>query len=130
VVNTVQIGTITSGASVLGFQLDNHLSNNYTRLEIHKSGELLSFPTLFTPNGDGINDHFMIIGLEDYPDNELEIFNRWGNEVYHASGYMQGSTLWSGTGLNEGTYYYVLKVNQNGTYRKYGGYTTIIRRGK
>ena len=44
-------------------------------------------PNGISPNGDGINDALMIKGLELYPDNEIAIFNRWGNQVYSASPY-------------------------------------------
>ncbi|MEO6149408.1 MAG: Ig-like domain-containing protein, partial [Mucilaginibacter sp.] len=83
-------------------------------------------PSLFTPNGDGINDVFEIRGLEDFAQNELTIVNRWGNEVYRKKGY---ENTWSGTGLNEGTYYYILRVMEtDGTnWTVYKGYVTLIR---
>jgi hypothetical protein len=42
---------------------------------------------------------------------------------------MQNGKIWDGAGLNEGTYFYLLKVTKNGVTRKYGGYTTIVRGG-
>ena len=62
-------------------------------------------PNIFTPNGDGKNDVFEIKGLGSYPGSQLVIFNRWGNEVYRADNYLNN---WDGSGLAEGTYYYVL----------------------
>ena len=44
-------------------------------------------PEGFTPNSDGINDYFEITGIDNYPENELLIFNRWGNLVYKAKPY-------------------------------------------
>jgi gliding motility-associated-like protein len=129
-VNTTQIGPITNTASVTAQQTDPNTSNNVSSVTINKLGDNLFFPTLFTPNGDGINDYFVIKGLLDYPENELQIFNRWGNQVYHATSYMQNGNLWNGENLNEGTYYYVLKVNINGTNKVFGGYTTLIRGGR
>ena len=83
-------------------------------------------PNLFTPNGDGNNDTFEIIGLEQFTQNNLIIVNRWGNEVYHAENYQNN---WTGEGLNEGTYYYLLKVKKAGssTWVIYKGYITLIR---
>jgi gliding motility-associated-like protein len=69
-------------------------------------------PTGFSPNGDGINDEFEILGVNLYPKNELQIFNRWGHMVFEKYNY-QGD--WDGTiegePLEAGSYYYVLKLN-------------------
>jgi len=86
----------------------------------------LKVPNLFTPNGDGINDVFEIRGLDQYQSNELSIVNRWGNEVYHSTHYQN---TWTGDGLNEGTYYYTLKVKRTATSDAeiYKGYVTLMR---
>lgn len=69
-------------------------------------------PDGITPNNDGINDRLVIEGLNNYENNELLIFDRWGNIVFEASPYKNS---WDGsynnTGLPEGTYYYVLKTD-------------------
>jgi len=91
--------------------------------------QYLTIPTLFTPNGDGVNDNFIIVGIDNYPDNTLEIYNRWGNIVYSAKGYST-TNAWTGNGLGDGTYYYLLKVAINGQNKVYNGYIVIIRPGK
>lgn len=45
------------------------------------------FSDFFSPNGDGFNDTFMILNVEDYPANDIKIVNRWGEVVYKASPY-------------------------------------------
>lgn len=50
-------------------------------------------PQLFTPNADGKNDVFVIEGLERYPNNTVNIYNRWGNLVYSATNYQNN---WDG----------------------------------
>lgn len=80
----------------------------------------LYFPQLFTPNGDGNNDYYMIVGIDKYPDNQFIIYNRWGNKVYEKTGYQND---WNGLanvkfvlGTNElpvGVYYYILRFNGN-----------------
>ncbi|MDT3402200.1 CshA/CshB family fibrillar adhesin-related protein [Mucilaginibacter terrae] len=84
---------------------------------------LLKIPNLFTPNGDGINDVFEIRGLDKFSQNELIIVNRWGNEVFHQSNYRN---TWTGEGLNEGTYYYILKVKTT-DWQVLKGYITLMR---
>ena len=86
----------------------------------------IEVPTLFTPNGDGINDEFEIVGLADaYPNFEMKIYNRWGNIVYDYKNNGKSSPAWwngfsSGrmtiNGTNKvptGTYYYVINFNDN-----------------
>ena len=86
----------------------------------------LKIPTLFSPNGDGVNDEFVIKDLGDYAQNELIVINRWGNEVYRQADYKNN---WSGTGLNEGTYFYILRLKKsNGeSWLIKKGYVTLIR---
>ena len=85
----------------------------------------LIVPNIFTPNGDNKNDTFFIPGLETYSANELTIINRWGNNVYETKNYKND---WSGQGLVEGTYYYILRVkNKTGAWDVYKGYLTLVR---
>lgn len=64
---------------------------------------------LFTPNDDGINDAWYIEGIENFPENEVVVYNIYGSEVYRTQSY---SNDWKGTynnvGLPDGTYYYVI----------------------
>jgi gliding motility-associated-like protein len=80
--------------------------------------DVLTFPQLFTPNGDGKNDFYVIGGIEKYPNNQFIVFNRWGNKVYDKVGYIND---WDGFAnvrfvigskeLPEGVYYYILRFN-------------------
>ncbi len=90
--------------------------------------------TTFTPNNDGINDFFEIPGLEKYPINSLEVFNRWGELVYSASPYRNdwdGKTNTSSsvkiqsTNLQEDTYFYVLTIDDG--QQVFKNYLEIIR---
>ena len=71
--------------------------------------------TAVSPNRDGVNDTFWIAGIEDFPDAELTIYNRWGNIVYNTIEYEND---WRGTwdgdkDLPDGTYYYFLQLNDD-----------------
>ncbi|WP_407321941.1 gliding motility-associated C-terminal domain-containing protein [Tenacibaculum maritimum] len=76
----------------------------------------------FTPNGDGDNDTFYIEFIERYPNNNLEIYNRWGNLVYSKKGYDNTFKGVSNGRLNidensklpVGTYFYVLDLGESG----------------
>ena len=77
--------------------------------------QIVDIPNAITPNGDGKNDALRIDGIDQYPNNELIIFNRWGDILYKAKPYhndWQGTNQ-NGSDLPEGTYYYVLRLNVN-----------------
>ncbi|MFV8367921.1 gliding motility-associated C-terminal domain-containing protein, partial [Flavobacterium sp. XS1P27] len=85
-----------------------------------------------SPNGDGINEKFIIDNIDDtvcYPDNTVEIYNRWGVLVFETKGYNNTSNVFDGTsqgrttisqptGLPTGTYFYILN------------YTSVANDGK
>lgn len=71
----------------------------------------LLLPTGFSPNGDGINDFFVIKGSQNSVSSELIIFNKWGAEVYRQKNYGQGE-YWDGKNMKgnmlpEDTYFYI-----------------------
>lgn len=81
-----------------------------------------------SPNGDGINDFWVIPDIESFPDNEVRIYNRWGEVVFEADGYLN---TWSGSAssgkpLPAAAYYYVVRLNDANN-KVLGGAITIIR---
>ena len=81
----------------------------------------------FSPNGDGVNDVFYIDGIEDFPNNRLTIYNRWGNKVYEKDGYNnEWNDTWSGNVLPDGTYFYILNLGDEDN-TTYNGYLQIFR---
>ena len=84
-----------------------------------------------TPNGDGINDIWMIYNIENYPNNTVRVFNRWGNEVFSAEGYRN---TWNGHYKNRSqslpessSYYYQIDLDGNGII-DYDGWLYITRK--
>jgi gliding motility-associated-like protein len=90
-------------------------------------------PEIITPNGDGVNDTFEILGLDQFNNPTIKIYNRWGNLVYEAAPYHND---W--TGLSEGrltidkkkylpaaTYFYVLDLGQG--YKPITGWVYLNR---
>lgn len=87
----------------------------------------LAMPNAISPNSDGKNEFFVVRGLDIYPDNEIQIFNRWGDEVYSQKGYMND---WNGKNkdgkiLPEGTYFAILKVNIENSEQVLTGYIDL-----
>ncbi|MFD0864053.1 gliding motility-associated C-terminal domain-containing protein [Sungkyunkwania multivorans] len=92
-----------------------------------------------SPDDDGENDTFQIPGIENFPNNTVRIYNRWGVLVYETRGYGQNGNVFRGISngrvtintdatLPEGTYYYVLEYQlPNGTFRSKAGYLYINR---
>ena len=81
--------------------------------DVCDQGEL-EIPKGFSPNGDGINDEFIIAGLHKYPNNSIQIYNRYGNMVYESNNYQN---YWDGVSsgktrkLPAAPYFYVLSIN-------------------
>lgn len=126
----VATGTLVNTATVTADQADLKPDNNSaTSGGSEIGGEDLFIPNLFTPNGDGRNDAFEIRGLNQFPENELVIVNRWGNEVFRTTNYQNN---WTGEGLNEGTYYYLLKARKTGSgqWKIFKGYVTLVQNFK
>ncbi|MBC8988382.1 gliding motility-associated C-terminal domain-containing protein, partial [Pedobacter sp. N36a] len=87
------------------------MSSNVAMVTINVVPPDLEIPNTFTPNGDGKNDTFQIVGRENYENIDLAVFNRWGDQVYKNNNYKDE---WDGAGLNDGTYFYVLKLTKGG----------------
>ena len=83
----------------------------------------------FTPNGDNVNDVWIIENAEQYPDLVVQIYNRWGEKVFESNGY-NSQNAWDGTfykngkDLPIGTYYYII---DDGINKPVSGPVTIVR---
>ena len=74
----------------------------------------VAIANVFTPNGDGINDLYSAVNLDDYPNPTITIYNRWGKIVYYMEDYQNdwdGTHYKSGNDLKEGVYYIVVSPN-------------------
>ena len=107
------------------------LANNDTPFTDERDFRELPFaiPDAITPNGDGINDNFVIQVDYNANDVKLIVFNRWGNTVYENEKYdnsWNGTTnkgVSIGTDLPTGTYFYLVEINNT----KKQGYVVITR---
>ena len=81
----------------------------------------------FTPNGDNINDTWYIQNIQNYTDNEVFVYNIYGNEVFTKKGYINDwKGTYNGSELPDGTYYYVLRFDKST--RVYKGSVDIIKK--
>jgi gliding motility-associated-like protein/uncharacterized repeat protein (TIGR01451 family) len=118
-----QHGTIKNMVKAVSAEADSNPNNN-TAID-YKQIAGINIPNVFTPNGDGRNDTFTIPDITKYQQNELVILNRWGGQVYQAKNYQNN---WTGDKLEDGTYFYSLKVkNSNGEEQEFKGYITMLR---
>ncbi len=118
--NEMKQGTITVKAN-------NSMANcasGEASIESNEAIYSVHVPNTFSPNSDGINDLWILRNIEYFPDNELVVLNRWGNEVYKKRGY---KNTWDGSSLNEGTYYFKLKIRFCNSEKTIVNYLTIVR---
>jgi gliding motility-associated-like protein len=107
---------------------DEHDCRQYLEFEVGRLCEGLMFYDVFTPNGDGKNDRWIIEGIEQFPASRLSIYDRWGGLIYTAQGYAND---WEGrrnddSELPLGAYFYLLHLGDPAdTVLK--GSVTIIR---
>lgn len=123
---SMESGSVTS---------DTFIPNDYEIITIGGNNDLLE-PLAkikldnyyMTPNGDGINDRLVIEGIENSPNNTLQIFNRYGVLVYSKQNYIdefdgtsnRESVISRGSGLPSGIYYYIIILND--LEKKHQGY--------
>lgn len=112
------VGTYT----VCLFVIDDALCTDSICDEIKVVPAEVHIPNIVTPNNDGINDLLVFNYLDFYPDNELYIFNRWGNTIYHAVNY---NNDWNGSSFEEGTYFFKLYIKAKD--ETHDGYFQLVK---
>ena len=146
---------VSTGIYDFQYKIDtDNCSSNFT-VKMNVSDEdcgivlgcgIIEIHNAFSPNGDGINEQFVIDNIDDtncYPDNTVEIYNRWGVLVYETTGYNNTSKAFKGisqgrttisqsSGLPSGTYFYILNYTSfdgNGKIQtnKKNGYLYLTR---
>jgi gliding motility-associated-like protein len=114
--------TLVDGTTYYATSTNSEGCESSERLAVTVDFCPIVIPEIFTPNGDGINDNFVIRGIStEYPGHTIEIYNRWGKMVYNGKGENPG---WDGTSsegsfgngvLPVGVYFYILYYNDGQT---------------
>jgi gliding motility-associated-like protein len=129
----VQIGNTTITATQPGN--NNYLPANFVIQQVvvgPAAGQLeVQVHQAVSPNGDGINDVFLIEGITNHPDNRVTLINRNGLKVYEVMGYDNVNRVFNGrsnvTGnlLQQGTYFYQIQYIVNGKGRNLTGFFVL-----
>lgn len=114
---SVSNGTVSNCYSGGELIISTASSNDYSLTQGFQQPDFRERIKLFVKNGiviDDASNNFFIEELENYPDNKLIVFNRWGDVVYEAEPYLND---WDGTykgeSLPAATYYYILYLDAN-----------------
>ncbi|SHL35009.1 Ig-like domain-containing protein [Flavobacterium johnsoniae] len=139
VVNQATVtGTTQSGIKVED-KSDAANENGDAPTEIDVNGCKIKIFNAISLNGDNMNERFYIRGIECYPDNTVQIFNRWGVLVFERDHYNNNDIVFKGfsegrttvkesNGLPEGTYYYIVRYKDNNSNPKQeAGYLYLIK---
>lgn len=113
--NGIGTGTVTSFFTTSGFGV---FTLAKVKQRVEPAGNIVIYNGI-TPNGDGLNDYFLIDGIRNYPNNKVTIYNRWGVKVFETTSYDSDGNVFKGYShgrttiapnemLPTGTYYYVL----------------------
>jgi uncharacterized repeat protein (TIGR01451 family)/gliding motility-associated-like protein len=131
---------VVSGVSISGEPVEDmdEVTTALFTVEGVKACDIVVFNAV-SPNDDGENDVFYIGGIECYPENRVEIYNRWGVLVFERTGYNNTDRAFKGisegrvtvnqsVGLPVGTYYYILKYTDfDGVGQDKAGYLYLNR---
>ena len=114
------------GVDMLVYELCNARGCDTARVDLRIECDELIIYSGFSPNYDDVNETFTVLGIEQFPDNRMRVYNRWGNRVFEAANYDNSwrGTSFDGDDLGEGTYFYVF---EDGRGRTYTGYVYIRR---
>ncbi len=126
-VNPVHTFNAINSYTVTLYATNSNGCNDTISKVIKVVNDILDFPNVITPNGDGKNDFFEISGLLDggFTKTNLSVYNRWGKKILGADNYQNN---WNGEDAPDGVYYFVFKgVNYVNREIEFKGSLTILR---
>ena len=86
---------------------DTNGCKNFDQVEVQLIPDIV-VPTGFSPNGDGINDTWIIQNLNQFNNTRVSVFNRWGTRLFTTQ---DVNEHWDGLDLPVGTYYYIIEFD-------------------
>lgn len=125
IINPIATPEVTITYTLTG-EFNGCIQSDYVVITVDSG---LFFPNTFSPNGDGTNDQWVIRGIEKYPDCDVRIFDRWGQEIFQSTGY-SSSKAWDGTTktgkVPSGVYFYKVQLRDDAK-QVLSGNITLIR---
>ena len=103
---------------------DNNNCEFKRKYFVGEVGECLNIPTVFTPNGDGNNDTWVIRNIENYETVFIQVINDTGIPIYTSDNYNPWNAEVDGIKIKDGVYYYIIVLDGE---TSFSGPLTIIR---
>jgi gliding motility-associated-like protein len=95
------------------------------------SDVMFTVSNVVTPDGDGINDVWIIPNIDDFKNNTVVVLDRWGNKIFQTNGYDNVTKVWNGTNngsiVATGTYFYTIEVRDQGKVVQRKGFIEVIQ---
>jgi gliding motility-associated-like protein len=123
------------GSTTVEYQATD-ISGNLSRCRfnviVDKQEIDIGISQVVTPDGNGVNDEWILTNIEKFSRNEIVIVDRWGSVIYAAAGYNNGNIVWKGISQNggtvpTGTYFYRLTVRYGQDSMERTGFVELIR---
>jgi large repetitive protein len=125
IIYTPDINYCSTQPEVFSYELCNTGGCDTAQVQVTVSCDKIKIYTGFSPNGDGINDVFVIEGIEKFQNNTVSVYNRWGTEVMKTKGYKNDwNGKWNNVDLPDGTYFYLFNDGEGNIK---SGYVQIMR---
>jgi gliding motility-associated-like protein len=123
--NPVASPTVTTTYTVTVINASGCISTDSVTITVLPQ---IVFPNGISPNGDGSNDEWIIDNIDQFPSCVVEVYNRWGELLFHSVGYHERwDGKYKGQDLPVGTYYYIINLNDPLYPDAFTGPITILR---
>ncbi len=123
--NPTVSNTVTTQFTVTVTDINGCMNSDTVTVLIYPQ---IKIPSGFSPNLDGKNDVWQLDNLSLFPNNVVEIYNRWGERLFISTGYnVPFDGKYNGKDLPVGTYYYIINLNHPSFPDAYTGPLTIFR---
>lgn len=123
--NPVASNTINTTYTVTVTDINGCVASDTMHVHIYPE---VVIPNGFSPNSDGKNDTWMLDNIIQFPDCEVEVYNRWGEQLFYSKGYtVPWDGKYRGKDLPVGTYYYIINLHHKNFPNAYTGPLTIFR---